>query len=557
VTSNLHASGFDKATITSAALIRDNLLRGTENIGEAYGDWLRDTRIRLHDQALAPLLQLIESAHCDVEQRKVAADAALMIDTLCEPACRVAMQIAAEAGDLNRALTLYSRLYEEMGRVLDMEPSDATQDLAVRVKMGGFGKQPVPEPPLTGAMHRPTMSLGGQPVIVVLPFQTQGPDNIPDGLPELLAEDVVSEIAGVREMSVISMNSAQKFGAVPIDFDQLHKRLHVDYVLTAKLRRTGAIYRLSFQLCDARTGLVVWARVLTPSEDQLFSAQSRMAEDVVNTLTPSLRAVELMLHSNYKLSDLTAYHLTLRARDLIFGLTKAQFDAAGPLLQQAITKEPQFALAHQYLADWYSLRLGQGWSPDPKADIDAMMAAARTAIKLPGNPGRATAMLAHNLVIYARSFSEAMPLFDTALTLAPKDAETIMWSSPALAYSGNTEAAIDRASAAIQLSPEDPLMFRFEHFLSIAKFAHGDYAAAERFGRNAMARNPKYSSNLRVTAAAIAAQGKHDDLDTIRQAVLEQEPDFRVSKLEERAPFQLEAQRKHFGDLLRCAGFQN
>ncbi|MDN5788247.1 BTAD domain-containing putative transcriptional regulator [Pseudorhodobacter sp.] len=559
-TAQLHAAlqngCFDETITTSAGMIRENLLRGTESIGQAFGDWLRDVRIRLHDQALAAVLNSIDDPQADVIKRKAAAEVALAIDALCEPACRAAMQIAAESGDMNRALTLYSRLFDDMVRVLDMEPSQATQDLAVRVKMGGFDKQVTAKQPAV-LLHRPVLSLGGQPVIVVLPFQKQGSEDIPEGLTELLAEDIVSEIAGIREMSVISMNSAQKFGAMPIDFEELHKRLHVDYALSAKLRRTGPIYRLSFQLCDARTGLVVWARVLTPSENHLFSAQSRLAEEVVNTLAPSLRSVELMLHSNYKLSDLTAYHLTLRARELIFDLTKSQFDMAGPLLHQAIAKEPQFALAYQYLADWYSLRLGQGWSPDPKSDAAAMMDAARTATKLPGNPGRALAMLAHNMVIYGRAFSEAMHLFDNALSLAPNDAETIMWSGPSMAFADHADVAIDRVSTAIELSPEDPLMFRYEHFLSIANFAHGDYATAEKLGRNAMARNPKYTSNLRVTAAAIIAQGKDDDVATIRQIVLEQEPDFKVSQLVERAPFQSPERRKHFGGLLRDAGFMN
>ncbi|RUS65008.1 hypothetical protein EGN72_01970 [Pseudorhodobacter sp. E13] len=540
-----------------AAQIREGLLRGTEAIGEAYGDWLRDMRIHLHDQAMAPLLHVIENAQGDVAARKAAAEAALTIDPLCEPACRAAMQMAAEAGDMNRALTLYARLFEEMGRVLDMEPSQATQDLAVRVKMGGFGAKLHPHPtPEPLPSPRASVSLGGQPVIVVLPFQSMGSDPVPEGLTDLLTEDIICEIAGVREMAVISMNSAQFFGAAPIDFDALRRRLQADYALTGKLRRTGAVYRLSFQLSDVRTGLVVWSRVLTPTEDRLFNAQSCLAADVVNTLAPSLRSVETMLHSNYKLSDLTAYHLTMRARSMIFDLTKAQFDAAGPLLELATAKEPSFALAYHYLADWYSLRLGQGWSPDPAADISAMMKAAHTATRLPGNPGRSMALLAHNLVIYGRDFNKAIPLFEQAANLAPNDAETMMWSGPSMAYVGQTEAAIELARSAIQLSPEDPLMFRYEHFLSIANFAHGDYAQAEDWGRKAMARNPKYTSNLRVTAAAIIAQGKRDDLDVIRQTVLEQEPEFSVARLEDRAPFHRPEQRKHFGSLLREAGFE-
>ena len=78
----------------------------------------------------------------------------------------------------------------------------------------------------------------------------------------------------------------------------------------------------------------------------------------------------------------------------------------------------------------------------------------------------------------------------------------MMWSSPTFAYLGYPTEARKRAERAIELSPMDPYLFRYEHFLSIAHYAAENYEEAAHWCQRSLKRNPRYTSNLRATAAA-------------------------------------------------------
>lgn len=220
----------------------------------------------------------------------------------------------------------------------------------------------------------------------------------------------------------------------------------------------------------------------------------------------------------------------------------------------AAAKDPNFAPTFVVLADWHSIRMGQGWSPDPKADRIELEKNARIAIALSEDSSRALAMLGHNRTIYDRQYGEACVFFDRALSYAPNDAETLMWSCPTLAYMGESQQSIERAERAIALSPKDPFLFRFEHFLGIAHYASGNLEAAAYWANSSFQRNPAYTSNLRLAAAAWAGLEKYDEAQKFAQYVLLQDSDFRVSGLRKHLPFKDISIGHQYADQLITAG---
>src|SRR5262249_38725300 len=152
--------------------------------------------------------------------------------------------------------------------------------------------------------------------------------------------------------------------------------------------------------------------------------------------------------------------------------------------------------------------LGQGWSTDPVADTQALEAMARAASGMDSGDGRALAILAHNRTILRREYDEALGMIDRALDASPNDAEALMWSSPTYSYIGNPAEALSRVERAMALSPEDPFLFRYEHFRAIAHYAASDYEEAAYWGTRSMRGNPHYTSNLRLTAAALVGLGR-------------------------------------------------
>jgi tetratricopeptide (TPR) repeat protein len=244
----------------------------------------------------------------------------------------------------------------------------------------------------------------------------------------------------------------------------------------------------------------------------------------------------------------------LQARELGFALERSTFEEAGNLLQEALRLDPGYAPIHTAAANWYSLRLGQGWSPEPKADERALEAAARAAMALDSGNGRAMAMVAHNRTIHRREYEDALALLDRALHASPNDAEALMWSSPTYAYIGDSAEALRRAELAIRLSPEDPFLFRYEHFKCIAHYAAGHYDEAAHWGTRSLRRNAHYTSNLRMTAAAMVGAGRPGDARPLVQAVLQLQPGFRVTPMIAHQAFREDDQREQYGRHLIAAG---
>ncbi|MBV9153448.1 MAG: tetratricopeptide repeat protein [Alphaproteobacteria bacterium] len=301
-------------------------------------------------------------------------------------------------------------------------------------------------------------------------------------------------------------------------------------------------------------GMVLWAGAYDAAEPLFFDAQDEIAASIARTLVPRLRDAELRHSRSQRPEHLSTYQLLLQARELTFSLDRAALDQAGKLLHQAIERDPGYAAARAAAANWYSLRIGQGWSPDPEADMRALEAMARAAIMLDSTDGRALAMLAHNRTILQREYDEALALLDRALKASLNDAETLMWSSPTLAYIGEPHEALQRAQRAIALSPEDPFMFRFEHFLAIAYYSAGDYEGSAYWGMRSLRGNPHYTSNLRLTAAALVGLGRQEEARPLVDKAMELQPSFRISPTVARQAFRDDRVRQQLARQLADAG---
>ncbi|MEJ1937698.1 hypothetical protein WDZ92_46490, partial [Nostoc sp. NIES-2111] len=268
------------------------------------------------------------------------------------------------------------------------------------------------------------------------------------------------------------------------------ERLGVGYVASGTLRRAGTNLRPTVELSDARTAAVLWQRPYDVSNADTFETQDRIAAVIANTLAPRVQEAELVQARRQRPVDLGAYRLLVQARQLIFRMGRHAFGEAGRLLRRAFGLDPDFPPIHATLADWHSLRINQGWSDDRDADARALESSIDAALERDAANPRALAMLGHNHTILRRRYDDAVKLFERALDAAPNDAETWLWTSPTFAWMGDGPEAVRRAERALSLSPNDPLSFRFEHFLSIGHYASGNAEAAADWGLQSWRSNP-------------------------------------------------------------------
>ena len=350
------------------AKLMDVLVGGLEDLDPSFGEWLNTKRQNAHDRLLRALTNAFRDSRIHPRRRLALAESAMLQDPSNEEACRTVMRCAAEEGETGAALRAYDTLYRHLEEDFDMEPSAATQALVAAIKQGEFDVASAPVGPIFRDTPEPPRT-GGRPWIAVMPFRTVGRDSVPSYLAEGLTEDIVRTLSGVKELVVISSNSTRMFPIGGTDPRRVERELGVQYVLSGTARSTGRGLRLSVELADAATRAVHWAHAFDAEDGMLFDAQDRIVEQIVNSLAPRVHEAELQRIRLQRPHDLSAYHLTLEARDLIFRLEPESFDQAGRLLRQAISLEPSYAAAHGALAGWYSLRLGQGWSEVAAEDV--------------------------------------------------------------------------------------------------------------------------------------------------------------------------------------------
>ena len=562
----------------------DLFLMGFGHIGQEFETWIRDCCQSSETQLIARLFDLMEAPQTRAAEALRAARIICRLDPLNEQASRFAMRSLAERGETGASLQIYGQLYERLDEALAMEPAPETQALAVAIKRGEL-QQVKPatathdDPPAPATARHPTAPVAtaqrkGPPKLAIFPFVDLGPVPVESYFLNGILEDTVSLLAQLREIQVYSSNTTRQFqsqGQLPSQGHSTSPRslgssgglglqppeLDADYIVTGSVRGAGDRFRITVQLVDTRTGLVEWANTYAAHVSELFDMQTDIAINLTHQLLPSVSAAELRRTEGSLPEDLSAYHLMIRGRDIAFHLDPATFITAKALLEEACARDPRYGISRVALTDWHSVLLGQGWSKDPAADGKALQTTTEDAVRLSGESGRALARYAHSQTVLFGYAEQAIEICSKALRNAPNDAETLLWSSPTLTFSGQPDAGIRNARAAIRLSPCDPYLFRSEHFLSIAHFAAGNYAEAVAAGRRAQRLNPNYTSNLRMTAVALAETGDVAEASKIAAEIKRLDPGFRIAQFLKKQPFQDEDTGQKYAARLRQIGLQD
>jgi TolB-like protein/thioredoxin-like negative regulator of GroEL len=192
--------------------------------------------------------------------------------------------------------------------------------------------------------------------IAVLPFEYFGGDKDNIYLADGVQDDILTDLAKVADLKVISRRSVAQYRGSTADVREIGKALQVAYVLEGTVRKAGDKLRVTVQLIDARTAVEKWADKYDRDFADIFVIQNEISESIADQLKAVLTAEEKANIETAPTRDMEAYDLYLRARALVnaFGLiNRVRHDnllKAEPLLQAAIARDPKFVLAYCLLA---------------------------------------------------------------------------------------------------------------------------------------------------------------------------------------------------------------
>ena len=289
--------------------------------------------------------------------------------------------------------------------------------------------------------------------IAVLPFEnlSRDPDNA--YFTEGIQDEILARLAKIADLKVISRTSTQRYKSSPDDLPQIAKRLGVSNILEGSVQKTADRVRVTVQLIHAPTDAHLWGETYDRTLTDVFAAESDIAKAIAATLQAKLSGSEQHALTARPTENTEAHQLYLRGRYFWNKRTGADLKKSIDYFNQAIGKDPNYALAYAGLADAYVL-LPAYAEASPKDSLPQAKEAAAKALELDSTLGEAHATLANALVAYDLNFAEANREFRRAIELNPNYATAHQWyAESGLVPLGQFDKAIAEARRALELDP--------------------------------------------------------------------------------------------------------
>jgi adenylate cyclase len=351
-----------------------------------------------------------------------------------------------------------------------------------------------------------------RPAVAVLPFDNMSGDPAQAYFSDGLTEDIITELARNRELSIIARNSTFAFREKATDIREIGNTLGVGYVVEGSARRSGNQLRVVAQLIDADDGTHLWSKSYDREVSDVFAVQTDLTAQIVASLVSYVRQAESDAASDRPTENLQAYDLVLRARDRYKQHGAADGSAlleARALYQRAIELDPDYADAHAYLGmthivDGVDNLTGRATPRDLEIGINE----ARRAIDLEPTLPLGYQTLSFGLAANG-DYAGGMRAGERAVALNPGDPDSLMALAKAQVRFGAYAEAVGNAERARRLHPMAPHYYAYVH--GQALYAVDRIGEADEVLSECLLSAPQDPNCLRIRAAVKVRQGQLDD----------------------------------------------
>jgi len=293
--------------------------------------------------------------------------------------------------------------------------------------------------------------------IAVLPFEnlSRDPDNA--YFAEGIKEEVLARLSKVADLKVISIRSTQQPKNSLPDLSRMAQKLGVDTFLEGSVQRSADEVRVTVQLVRAESDAHLWADTFDRKLTDIFAVESEIAKAVADTLQAKLTRSEERAISAKPTGNLEAYQLYLRGRYYWNRRTAGGLNKALEQFQQAVDKDPTYALAYTGLADCYAVMEQYAGTPSSET-LPRARAAALRALDIDASLGEAHTSLGYVNTL-SRQFGAAEKEFKRGIELNPNYPTAHHWYGlPYLSMLGRLDEAMAEIKRAQQLDPLSPII---------------------------------------------------------------------------------------------------
>jgi len=324
--------------------------------------------------------------------------------------------------------------------------------------------------------------------IAVIPFADPGGNADTDFLSDGLSESLIASLTHVPDLKVKSRNSVFRCKGKEVDVQQVGKDLTVDALLTGRVVQHGDAIQVNAELTNVQDNTEIWGDHYERKAADIIALQEQIAGDIAAKLRSKLTGDEKQQVTKQGTLNPEAYQLYVKGRYYWNKRTEADLNTAISYFNQAIDKDPGYALAYAGVADCYVVLSALGG--DPKELFGKATSAAQKSLELDPSLARPHAALGLAKLQYYWDFSGGEAEFRKAFELDPSDATAHQWFGQSLAYiGGRVQESIEETTRARELDPLSPII---GHAQALAYFFDRQYDKSIEMYKKLAADNPAF-----------------------------------------------------------------
>jgi eukaryotic-like serine/threonine-protein kinase len=342
--------------------------------------------------------------------------------------------------------------------------------------------------------------------IAVIPFENQNKDAGSEWISDGLTESIINNLTQLPNLRVIARSSVFRYKGRETDPLAVGKELGVRAVLTGRLMQRGETMLISAELVDVRDNKQLWGEQYEKQLADMLSVQREIAREITNNLRPTLSGMEQSRADKQYTVNAEAYQLYLKGRFYWNKRTPADLQKAIPFFEQAIDKDPNYAMAYSGLADSYALLTAYTNEP-PRELMPKAKEAALKALALDDKLAEAHASLGQITAYYDYDFATAERQYRRAIELNPNYATAHQWLAENLAATKRVDEAQVEIRRALELDPLSVIMNRI--YADILMDARKFDEAIQQYHR-ALELDPNFPTARYFLGRAYEAKGMYD-----------------------------------------------
>jgi TolB-like protein/Tfp pilus assembly protein PilF len=306
------------------------------------------------------------------------------------------------------------------------------------------------------------LNVGSDKSIAVLPFENFSDDKANAFFADGIQDDILTSLTKIHDLRVISRTSVESYRGrkESRNLREIAKTLGVTNVLEGSVRREGSRVIINVQLIDALQDRHLWANRYELTLQDSLGIDGQLAREIADALRARLTPEEATRVQSKPTQNTQAYDLYLQAKEYEFkpDTFLQDYRTAEQLYVQAITLDPNFALAHARLAAtcariYFFYEPTETWKKRARAE-------AEIALQLQPNLGEAHHALGLCYYWFNRDYENALREFGIAKTLLPNDS-TVSWDIAAIKRrQGHWQEAVADYRQILRLDPQNANVIR-------------------------------------------------------------------------------------------------